>query len=225
MNATITSSVEREALLPLGRVRVPGILSIPADAKGLVLFAHGSGSGRLSPRNQLVATELRRAGLGTLLFDMLTEDEAKERANVFDIPLLAERLLAATTWARSQPECAELPLGYFGASTGAAAALVAVAQSRTAIGAIVSRGGRPDLAGAYLREVKVPTLLIVGGLDEPVIGLNHLALDQLGGFKRLVIIPGARHLFEEPGKLEVVAAKAAEWFAQHLGHAQKTTVS
>jgi putative phosphoribosyl transferase len=165
----------------------------------------------------MVAEYLQRGGLGTLLFDLLTEAETQTRANVFDIPLLADRLEAATAWATTQPELAQLPIGYFGASTGAAAALVAAAKGAQAIAAVVSRGGRPDLAGPALAQVAAPTLLIVGGNDEPVIGLNRMALDQLTGPKRLVIIPGATHLFEEPGTLEEVARVAEEWFLKYLG--------
>jgi putative phosphoribosyl transferase len=182
-----------------------------------VIFAHGSGSSRLSPRNQMVAEYLQRGGLGTLLFDLLTEVETRSRANVFDIPLLAERLEAATDWVKTQPEISELPIGYFGASTGAGAALVAAAEGTQPIAAVVSRGGRPDLAGDALDKVTAPTLLIVGGNDEAVIGLNRMALERLTGHTKLVIVPGATHLFEEPGTLEEVARLAEEWFVKYLG--------
>ena len=183
-----------------------GILGLPGAASGLVLFAHGSGSGRLSPRNNKVASALRQAGLGTLLFDLLTEAEAAERRNVFDIPLLAERLLQAMSLVRQREETASLPIGYFGASTGAAAALVAAAGARRDVAAVVSRGGRPDLAAAVLPKVESPTLLIVGGADDVVIDLNRQALARLTCEKRLVVVPGAGHLFEEPGALEQVVA-------------------
>jgi len=205
-------------------VRIPpvgldGTLAIPAHAQGLVLFAHGSGSSRFSPRNNQVATALREAGLGTLLFDLLLPEEAINRANVFDINLLAERLRAATNWAREDPRTRGLSLGYFGASTGAAAALVAAAGAGAAVGAIVSRGGRPDLAGAALARVAAPTLLIVGGADAPVLELNGAALARLRCEKELKIVPGATHLFEEPGALEEVMALARDWFARHLAPA------
>jgi len=191
-----------------------GDLVVPDSPKGLVLFAHGSGSSRLSVRNNRVAAELRSAGIGTLLFDLLTDPESASRANVFDIPLLAERLAGATDWARA--EVPGLPVGYFGASTGAAAALVAAA-ARGDIGAVVSRGGRPDLAGDALPRVTAPTLLIVGGHDDQVLQLNRLALAQLTCERRLDVVPGATHLFEEPGTLDQVSALAREWFKAHLG--------
>jgi dienelactone hydrolase len=182
----------------------------------MVLFVHGSGSGRLSPRNAAVAQQLRAAGLGTLLFDLLTEAEAADRRNVFDIDLLSERLLAATVWLSRQPEAAGLPLGYFGASTGAAAALQAAASSPLDIAAVVSRGGRPDLAGPALRRVRAPTLLLVGSRDSQVLDLNQGAIAQLTCFARLVVIPGASHLFEEPGTLEEAGRLAAAWFVRHF---------
>jgi dienelactone hydrolase len=182
----------------------------------MVLFVHGSGSGRLSPRNAAVAQQLRAAGLGTLLFDLLTEAEAADRRNVFDIDLLSERLLAATVWLSRQPEAAGLPLGYFGASTGAAAALQAAASSPLDIAAVVSRGGRPDLAGPALRRVRAPTLLLVGSRDPQVLDLNQGAIAQLTCFARLVVIPGASHLFEEPGTLEEAGRLAAAWFVRHF---------
>jgi putative phosphoribosyl transferase len=198
---------------PIG---LEGLLGLPPETRALILFAHGSGSGRLSPRNNYVATALRRAGLATLLFDLLTEREAADRKNVFDIELLAERLLAATRWTHEQAAIRDLPLGYFGASTGAAAALVAAARSELAIGAIVSRGGRPDMAGPALSEVRAPTLLIVGGDDVQVLALNRTALARLRCAKKLEIVPGASHLFEEPGTLDAVIDLARQWFSDHL---------
>jgi putative phosphoribosyl transferase len=206
----------RPVLIPEQAITLEGILERPADATGMVLFAHGSGSSRLSPRNQAVAATLHQAGLGTLLFDLLTDSETRERANVFDIPLLGQRLITATTWLLEQPEARELQVGFFGASTGAAAALLAAARLRGRVHAVVSRGGRPDLAGPWLGDVRAPTLLIVGGKDEAVLGLNHLALDQLSCPKKLVVVPGATHLFEEPGTMEEVSRLAREWFCQHL---------
>jgi putative phosphoribosyl transferase len=163
-----------------------------------------------------VARTLHQAGFGTLLFDLLTEPESQARANVFDLALLAERLLAATEWLRGQPDTEALRLGYFGASTGAGAALIAAAQAGQRVSAVVSRGGRPDLAHEWLRQVQAPTLLIVGGLDTAVLGLNHIALDQLQCPKRLVVVPGATHLFEEPGTIERVSSLASEWFSHYL---------
>jgi alpha-beta hydrolase superfamily lysophospholipase len=197
-------------------VQLPGELTVPAGARAAVVFAHGSGSSRLSPRNIQVAAALTAAGLGTLLFDLLTEPEAADRGNVFDIPLLAGRLVAATRWTQREPALHTLPVGYFGASTGAAAALCAAADMGAGIRAVVSRGGRPDLAGPRLGEVTAPTLLIVGGADETVLELNELALGALRCTKALAVVPGATHLFEEPGTLEQVASHAARWFAQHL---------
>ena len=196
--------------------RLPGILDAPRECKSIVLFAHGSGSSRLSPRNTMVAAALREAGLGTLLFDLLTESEAADRENVFDIGLLAERLFGASEWVRAQPEFRGARIGYFGASTGAAAALVAATIGNKDIAAIVSRGGRPDLAGAALTQVTAPTLLIVGGNDDVVIELNEAALAELRCEKRLEIVPGATHLFEEPGTLEQVIVLARDWFQEHL---------
>jgi alpha-beta hydrolase superfamily lysophospholipase len=201
------------ALPPFG---LEGTLSLPGAARGLVLFAHGSGSSRFSPRNAFVANALRDAGLGTLLFDLLTESESADRANVFDIQLLASRLLTATDWAASDAALASLPFGYFGASTGAAAALVAAAGSERPIAAVVSRGGRPDLAGSVLAVVPSPTLLIVGGEDHDVLSLNRAAMRQLRCACELAVVPGATHLFEEPGALEQVVALAREWFITHL---------
>ena len=207
---------QRVAEITAGPVHLPGILAWPRQPSGMVLFVHGSGSGRLSPRNAAVAQQLRAAGLGTLLFDLLTEVEATDRRNVFDIDLLSERLLAATAWLNRQPETAGLSLGYFGASTGAAAALKAAAASPIDIAAVVSRGGRPDLAGDALRRVRAPTLLLVGSRDPVVLDLNQGALAQLTCFARLVVIPGASHLFEEPGTLEEAGRLAAAWFVRHL---------
>jgi putative phosphoribosyl transferase len=202
-------------------VRIPplglaGILQIPMKAYALVVFAHGSGSSRLSPRNTSVAASLNDWGIATLLFDLLTPAEEADRANVFNIPLLADRLVDAIRWIDGQASVAKLPLGLFGASTGAAAALVAVAKLPRRIGAVVSRGGRPDLAGDALEKVEVPTLLIVGGADFGVIELNEQALARLRGAKALEIVPGASHLFPEPGALEAVIDYAARWFERHL---------
>jgi dienelactone hydrolase len=219
------ATVEREVGLPVGPAILRGTLAVPAGAPGgLVLFAHGSGSGRHSPRNRLVAGVLQRAGLGTLLFDLLTEEEEAVDLRTgrlrFDVQLLAERLLGATDWAGEQPETRALPVGYFGASTGAGAALLAAARRPDAVGAVVSRGGRPDLAGEALPLVRAPTLLLVGGADGQVIALNEAALARLRDEKELRIIPGATHLFEEPGALEEVAGLARDWFLRHLapGH-------
>lgn len=195
---------------------LPGDLSVPPHAKGLVLFAHGSGSSRLSERNRWVARQLQRHGLATLLFDLLTAEEALDRRMVFDIPLLGQRVVQAMRWAAQRDELAGLRLGLFGASTGAAAALVAAAQKPQHVAAVVSRGGRPDLAGEWLPHVQAPTLLIVGGHDEEVLALNRQALRLLKGRKRLEVVPGASHLFEEPGTLDSVAALAVSWFEQHL---------
>jgi putative phosphoribosyl transferase len=207
---------EREVQVTAGPVEIRGILGEPAAPRGIVLFAHGSGSGRFSPRNQFVARELNDAGFATLLLDLLTDAEAADRTYVFDITLLAERLVAATSWACQNDSTRGLPIGYFGASTGAGAALVAAANEGQRIGAVVSRGGRPDLAGTALTSVESPTLLIVGGNDPQVIALNKFAYDQVRAVKRLIIVPGATHLFEEPGTLEEVARLALEWFSVHL---------
>ena len=210
--------------IPAGRVVLEGDLSVPEPTQGMVLFAHGSGSSRHSPRNRYVARVLQQAGLATLLFDLLTRDEElvdmRTAGLRFDIPLLAERLLQATQWIVQRPEAEGLRIGYFGASTGAAAALVAAAKVPQQLGAVVSRGGRPDLAGSALARVQAPTLLIVGGADAAVIDLNRGALDQLRCEKRLEIVPGASHLFEEPGTLEEVARLARSWFRAHLGARQ-----
>jgi putative phosphoribosyl transferase len=194
---------------------LPGRLCLPESAIGLVLFAHGSGSSRRSPRNAHVAEVLQEGWIGTLLFDLLTEQEATERVNVFDISLLADRLGDAIRFVREHEQTAGLPLGLFGASTGAAAAIVAAAAD-TDIAAVVSRGGRPDLAGTALRRLRAPTLLIVGGHDPQVLALNEAALGELPGQKQMAIVPGATHLFEEPGTLDEVARLAAEWFGRHL---------
>jgi len=200
-----------------GAVRLPGELALPRNAKGVVLFAHGSGSSRHSPRNTYVARVLRDAALGTLLFDLLTPAEDVDYATRFDIPLLTSRLLAATDWIVRDSSASALPIGYFGASTGAAAALAAAAVRGKRIAAVVSRGGRPDLAGAdALPRVTAPTLLIVGGHDPTVITLNREAYALLACAKELRIVPGATHLFEEPGTLEQVAAAASDWFARWL---------
>lgn len=202
-------------------VRIPpiglsGTLTVPKAAIALVVFAHGSGSSRLSPRNRAVASALNAHGIATLLFDLLTPAEEADRANVFDIPLLADRLVEAVRWLGEEQFVAHLPLGLFGASTGAAAALVAAAKLPLRVGAVVSRGGRPDLAGEALDQVRTPTLLIVGGADWGVIELNEEALARLPGPKSLEIVPGASHLFPEPGALEAVIGHAASWFERHL---------
>ena len=216
MSALLTSACERQVTVPLGRVCLPGTLAWPDHPSGLVLFAHGSGSSRLSPRNQAVARQLRAAGLATLVFDLLTVQEAEQRRNVFEIPLLAARLRTAMDWAVAQPEVAWLPAGYFGASTGAAAALVAASLPGARVGAVVSRGGRPDLAGDALYSVRAPTLLIVGSRDHDVLELNRRAYRRLTCPKRLLVIPGATHLFEEPGTLEAAGQAAANWLVEHL---------
>ncbi|MCW3846016.1 dienelactone hydrolase family protein [Sphingomonas sp. LB-2] len=213
---TVADIEPREILIhPDG---LEAILGVPGDARGLVIFAHGSGSGRLSPRNNHVAEGLREAGLATLLLDLLTPVEETDRGNVFDIGLLASRLMRATHWARADPRTFNLPIGYFGASTGAGAALLAAAAAAPMeIGAIVSRGGRPDLAGANaLARVRAPTQLIVGSLDTSVIALNEHAMRHLRCPHELVIVPGAGHLFEEPGTLDQVIAHARRWFLAHL---------
>jgi pimeloyl-ACP methyl ester carboxylesterase len=218
--AGLTMSNSRQDVEPsavsIGRLRLKGLLGVPEESAALVIFAHGSGSGRLSPRNQYVAEGLRKAGLATLLLDLLTPDEELDRANVFDIPLLAQRLAVATEWAESIAPIATLPVGYFGASTGAAAALVAAAKADGRVKAIVSRGGRPDLAGPELEHVRAPTLLIVGSRDVPVVEMNEEALARLRCVKRLVTVSGATHLFEEPGALDEVIRLAADWFVGHL---------
>lgn len=206
--------------IPIGSITLKGILTIPPDAKGIVLFVHGSGSSRLSPRNQLVSRFLHDGQVATLLFDLLTpqeeERDALTRELRFNIPLLAERLISATEWILDHPEAHHLTVGYFGASTGAAAALLATAELGPRINAIVSRGGRPDLAGQVLYKIQCPTLFIVGGNDYGVIELNQHSLDLLSCKKKIELIPGATHLFEEPGALEQVGRMATLWFAEHL---------
>jgi pimeloyl-ACP methyl ester carboxylesterase len=215
MTSLPSTSERTEVRIP--PVGLDGFLDLPTTAAGLVVFAHGSGSSRLSPRNTHVARALHEAGLATLLFDLLTEDEAADRNKVFEIDLLAERLALVTAWAHDQEHLADLPIGYFGASTGAAAALVAAARDPEHVGAIVSRGGRPDMAGAALADVQAPTLLIVGSSDPEVLKLNRQALARLRCERSLEIVPGATHLFEEPGTLDRVVDLARHWFAQHLG--------
>jgi alpha-beta hydrolase superfamily lysophospholipase len=212
----VTREREQTVGIPMDAAVHQGALAIPTAAKGLVLFAHGSGSGRLSPRNNYVAGVLRENGVATLLFDLLTEAEDRIYDNRFDIDLLTHRLLLATQWAGQQAATRGLTLGYFGASTGAAAALRAAAALGPEIGAVVSRGGRPDLALDDLARVQAPTLLIVGGNDAVVIEFNRTAYRELCGDKELKIIPAATHLFEEPGTLEQVAEAAADWFRRHL---------
>ncbi len=221
--ATTAKKIERQVEIPSGRRRLSGILHVPPDAVGAVAFAHGSGSGRFSPRNQFVARVLQGAGLATLLLDLLEEEEAEDREKVFDIELLAERLQSAAGWLCQEAATRALRLGYFGASTGAGAALVAAAREPAAVGAVVSRGGRPDLATDHLPAVRAPTLLIVGGHDDVVIELNEQALRLLPCPKQLVIVPGATHLFEEPGTLEEVARLAKEWFVRFLAPAGDTS--
>ena len=210
-----------EVQIQVGREILPGNLTIPENAVALVLFAHGSGSSRRSPRNQFVARTLNGAGLATLLFDLLTpEEEATDmrtREHRFNIGLLADRLVHATRWAKRQEQTRDLQVGYFGSSTGGAAALVAAAVIPQDAGAVVSRGGRPDLAGDALPKVQAPTLLIVGGNDDIVIELNEMARDQMRCEVKLEILPGATHLFEEPGALEKVANLASDWFVKHIG--------
>jgi len=215
--------------VPVGDVRLPGELTIPAKAHGIVLFAHGSGSSRFSSRNQFVARVLERQGLATLLTDLLTPDEdALDRHTAhlrFDIPLLASRLVAIVEWLKRQPQTQALPIGLFGASTGGGAALMAAAVRPESIAAVVSRGGRPDLAGRALAHVTAPTLLIVGGDDTPVIAMNHDAMRQMPGPVLLEIVPGATHLFEEPGALERVASLAADWFGRYIGSESHSTAN
>ena len=213
-------NLERTVSIPAGRVTLEGTLGIPDRATGLVLFAHGSGSSRFSPRNRFVARALRDSGLGTLLLDLLssTEEEVDEitRHHRFDIPMLADRLVVAIDWLAAEEPTAALPVGLFGASTGGGAALVAAAERPRRVGAVVSRGGRPDLAGEALARVEAPTLLLVGGRDDVVIDLNERARVQMHADVRIQIIPGATHLFEERGALEQVAAAARDWFLLHL---------
>ena len=221
MDRTSRRVDERLVRVPTGRVTLEGNLAIPPKACGVVLFAHGSGSSRHSPRNRFVAGTLQEWGLATLLIDLLTPEEEVVDARTaqlrFDIGLLAERLVGATDWLVSAPDLRGLKVCYFGASTGGGAALVAAAERPDVVGAVVSRGGRPDLAGPALLHVRAPTLLIVGGNDEVVIEMNREALMQLHCEKRLEIVPGASHLFTEPGTLEEVARLATQWFLKHLG--------
>ncbi len=210
---------DEEISVLAGPVSVAGHLTIPENPRGIVVFAHGSGSSRHSPRNRYVAEFLNGAGLATLLFDLLTPNEERNRANVFDIELLASRLVDVTGWLATQPDAASLPVGYFGASTGAGAALVVAADPRVKVEAVVSRGGRPDLAGRSLAKVTAPTLLIVGGRDQAVLELNRQAQATIPGQCELTVVPGATHLFEEPGTLEEVAKLARDWFIDHLCHA------
>lgn len=214
-----------EVQVNIGAVKLEGNIFVPKNAHGIVLFAHGSGSSRHSPRNKYVAEVLNKAGLATLLIDLLTQEEEEiddQTAQLrFDIGFLAQRLIGATEWLLENNETKGLAIGYFGASTGAAAALVAACQYPNIVKAIVSRGGRPDLAGPVLHKVQSPTLLIVGGNDHPVIGMNQEALDKLQAEKKMVIIPGATHLFEERGTLEEVARLAVDWFSVHLAKSEK----
>lgn len=220
-DADAPSGVDREVEICAGPTRLRGRLTLPHPAAGIVVFAHGSGSSRHSPRNRFVAAEFNRAGLGTLLFDLLTAEEEHDRANVFDIGLLARRLVEVTGWLRAQPECAGLSVGYFGASTGAAAALWAATEPGSEVSAVVCRGGRPDLAASRLSRVAAPTLLIVGSDDDLVLELNQQALARMRCEARLAIVPGATHLFEEPGTLQAAADQALHWFTSHLaGRAQ-----
>ncbi|HXZ67539.1 MAG TPA: hypothetical protein VEH07_03025 [Alphaproteobacteria bacterium] len=210
------AAVNEEELV-LSPLALEGTLTVPMNARGIVIFAHGSGSSRLSPRNRQAAEGLHRRAMATLLFDLLTEGEAADRRNVFDIRLLAERLMFAHDWlGKHRPELSALPRGYFGASTGAAAALVAAARQGRQVSAVVSRGGRPDLAGDFLAKVTAPTLLIVGGRDPDVLALNKSAYDELTCLKALEVVPGATHLFEERGALESLTEMAGVWFAKYL---------
>jgi putative phosphoribosyl transferase len=220
-----TREVDEQVVIPVGRESIEGHLRVPVGAPGVVLFAHGSGSSRHSPRNRFVADVLHDAGLGTVLLDLLTPREERDRSNVFDIPLLAGRLTAATAWVTSRADTGSCRIGWFGASTGAGAALWAAAEPGSPVAAVVSRGGRPDLAGARLAAVRTPTLLIVGGADDVVLRLNRQARAQLLGCpSELAVVPGATHLFEEPGTLAEAAALARDWFVHHLAPATTTSV-
>jgi len=203
--------------IPVGDVELEGALAVPADASGVVVFAHGSGSSRKSPRNNYVAEVIRERGLGTLLFDLLTEVEDQDRENRFDIPLLTDRLVGATEWLRERAETRDLPLGYFGSSTGAAAALRAAARRGDDVDAVVSRGGRVDMASDVLGDVRVPTLCVVGGADTQVLDRNREAIDAMDCETSLHVVAGAGHLFEGEGELEEVADVAADWFERTLG--------
>lgn len=220
MESSTDMQAPQDVTIQSGHVRLDGHLVVPSSPHGVAVFAHGSGSGRFSPRNNFVARHLQHGRVATLLIDLLTPDEAEDRRKVFDIALLADRVLLAKAWLEQDARTKSLGIGYFGASTGAGAALQAAARDPSSIRAIVSRGGRPDLAEAYLPSVTAPTLLIVGGDDEPVIEMNRVAYRLLSCPKRLVIVPGASHLFEEPGTLEEVAERALIWFQQHLHPAQ-----
>ncbi|MEV4536680.1 phosphoribosyltransferase [Asanoa sp. NPDC049518] len=215
---------DEEVAIELRSLHLTGHLTVPTGARGLVVFVHGSGSSRHSPRNRYVASTLNHAGLGTLLFDLLTPEEARARVNVFDIALLAGRLSDVTAWVRDQPWGHKLGTGFFGASTGAGAALWAAAEPHADVAAIVSRGGRPDLAGPRLRAVSAPTLLIVGGLDTAVLALNQAAQAELRCANDIVVVPGATHLFEEPGTLTTAACHARDWFTRYLDHQPTSTV-
>ena len=209
-------TVSDDVVVDAGGLSLPGSVQVPDGAAGIVVFVHGSGSSRHSPRNRYVASVLTDAGVGTLLFDLLTPDEESDRSNVFDIELLAQRLIRVSAWLRDQPVADGRAIGWFGASTGAGAALWAAAAPDADVAAIVSRGGRPDLAGPRLPAVRAPTLLIVGGADDVVLDLNRGAQAQLRCPNDLVVVPGATHLFEEPGTLEQAAAAARDWFVAHL---------
>jgi dienelactone hydrolase len=220
LRKAVEEEEENAVRIPVDKTTIEGNLVLPPHAKGVVLFAHGSGSGRFSPRNQYVAKVLNQAGIATLLIDLLTKQEEEEDLQTgwfrFDINLLAQRLIGATEWLRKNPRTKNLAFGYFGASTGAAAALISAAKLPEGIKAVVSRGGRPDLAWDYIPNVKAPTLFIVGGNDTVVIDLNKKALKNFSAQKKLEIVPGASHLFEETGKLEEVAKLAASWFSKYL---------
>jgi dienelactone hydrolase len=214
------SPVSQAVTVPAGAAQLDGDLTLPADARGLVVFAHGSGSSRHSPRNRYVAGALNEAGLGTLLLDLLTpaeeEEDLRTRRLRFDVALLGERVVTTVDWLATQEPLADLPVGLFGASTGAAAALIAAAERPERIGAVVSRGGRPDLAGDALERVRAPTLLLVGDRDVQIIAMNQEAMARMRAPVELELVPGASHLFEEPGALERVAERAADWFQRHL---------
>jgi putative phosphoribosyl transferase len=229
MAQPVARDVEREVTIRAGRATLNGCIAVPADASGIVLFAHGSGSSRHSPRNRFVARALQDSGIGTLLFDLLTRAEEDTdlatREHRFDIPLLADRLVEATRWLESEPDLRDLRTGYFGASTGSAAALVAAATLGGDVSAVVSRGGRPDLAAPALPRVSAPTLLIVGGNDDVVIELNQHAYEQLRCEKDFRIVPRASHLFEEAGTLEAVSSLASRWFSRHLAERTQESAS
>lgn len=212
----MSDTTEGKRVVAVGSKRLEGVLRLPSDAIGLAIFAHGAGSSHLSPRNNQVAEALGQRRIATLLFDLLTLEEAADRTNVFDIPLLSARMIEALDWAQDQPELADLPVGLFGASTGAAAALVAAARAPDRINSVVSRGGRPDMAGETLPQVRAPVLLVVGSLDFTVIELNQAAAEKLTCKHRIDIVPGATHLFEEPGTLDQVVVLAGDWFTTHF---------